>query len=32
MDTGNTPGAAFIVVGLVLAVLGLLVGLPLRWR
>jgi len=32
MDTGNTPGTAFIVVGLVLAVLGLLVGLPLRWR
>lgn len=32
MDTGNAPGAAFIVVGLVLAALGLLAGLPLRLR
>lgn len=30
MDTGNAPGAAFMVVGLVLAGLGLLGGLPLR--
>jgi hypothetical protein len=30
MDTGNAPGAAFIVVGLVLAALGLMAGLPLK--
>jgi hypothetical protein len=29
---GKAPGAAFIVVGLVLAVLGLLAGFVLRWR
>jgi len=32
MDTGNAPGAAFIVVGLVLAALGLLAGLPLKLK
>jgi hypothetical protein len=33
MDTGHAPGAAFIVVGLVLAALGLVAGLAprLRW-
>jgi hypothetical protein len=33
MDTGHAPGAAFIVVGLVLAALGLLAGvvLKLKW-
>ncbi len=30
LDAGNAPGAAFVVVGLVLAGLGLLAGLPLR--
>jgi hypothetical protein len=32
MDIGDAPGAAFFVVGLVLAALGLLAGLVLRWR
>jgi hypothetical protein len=32
MDTGNAPGAAFIVVGLVLAALGLLAVLPLKLK
>jgi len=32
MDAGHAPGAAFIVVGLVLATMGLLAGLLLRWR
>ena len=32
MDTSNAPGAAFIVVGLVLAALGLLAGLPLKLK
>ena len=32
MDTGNAPGTAFIVVGLVLATLGLLAGLPLKLK
>ena len=32
MDTAEAPGAAFIVVGLVLAALGLLAGLPLKLK
>jgi hypothetical protein len=32
MDTGNAPGAAFVVVGLALAALGLLAGLPLKLK
>lgn len=32
MDTGNAPGTAFIVVGLVLATLGLLAGRPLKLK
>lgn len=32
MDSGNAPGTGFIVVGLVLAALGLVAGLPLKLK